>query len=136
MTAGTKRLPTATWAPQNKIATIRPTLAARPSMLSSILNELVSPTTQSTVTAPPKQRVGERAEQGDSHAAHGEGDRAAELDAQAQPPVEGLPVIPEAHEHDDAGERENEAERARAKHDAAGMTGECFGKVSRSPSCA
>ncbi len=104
--------PTATCAPQNKAAAIRPTLAASPSILSSILNALVKPTIHSTVTAPPSERMGERPEQRDPHSASGQRDRAEELNAQPEPPVQVLEIVDQPHGHDHAGQGENQGEPA------------------------
>ncbi len=65
-------------------------------MLSSMLNELVSPTIQRTVTVPPSSGMGERPEERDAHARRGEHRGTGDLDAQPEPPVEGSPSRPQA----------------------------------------
>ena len=113
-TAGANRLPTAACAAPKISAAIRPTLAARPSMLSSMLNELVSPTIQSTVTAPPSRgwvngpnRV-IRAPEGRHRR------RAAELDRQPRLPVKILAIVDEPHHHHDRAQADDPTQLAGA----------------------
>ena len=103
-TAGANRLPTTTWPTQNRPAAISPTLAARPSMLSSMLNELVRPTIHITVTSATEQRMSERPEQGHADARGGQNRCAEDLDPQPELPLQVLPVVDQAHDHDDRGQ--------------------------------
>ena len=127
-TAGANRLPAASCAPQNKAAAISPTLAASPSMLSSMLNALVKPTIHSTVTVPPRRGWVNGPNSVTRIPLAATSDGTGELDAQPDLPIEIVEIVKQAHDHDHAGQSENPDELARTVDDPTEMTLQRLGK--------